>query len=433
MTAGIFVALYIVETVTYYLAYYLFFGKAPQRYYVPVLVAIVFVVFWLLWGRSDLDFVRMAVHFFPIAVAFTVPKVKLRTRITGTIILFFIVNCVSELLMTLADGMLHFTAMDVTKYMKQLIVYSTQLLIFAIIAILKKRLSPKSQSKIKLLAQRNIIYAVIFMAIAMLLAISGLNWAGKRIENPEFQSLSLVICILANIGVCILGLFSIYVDKTNKKMEELMDNEKRLMDMQVRYYDTLLEREEDTRKYRHDMGNHLICMERLVKQQDLHAVENYLSQMQLRMEEIQKRCFSTGNDILDILTNHYVNALGEETEVKVKGRIQTTMDQMQLCTIYANLLQNAVEELERCEGSSLLEVVFTQGKEYFQIAIKNTLSEASKKGNNDKAFATVKKDKRNHGLGLSNVKKTVEDVGGILEIQKGEEFFCAQVSLKVNK
>ena len=432
MTAVILLTLYAVEMVTYYYAHSLFYGKILRRYYIPFLTGIGYAVFLLIWGQKDLYFAQMVAHLLPLFVTFLLQNVNMRVRITNTITVFFIITCVSELLLMLADGVMYFTAINIALDVKQLLVYSIQLLIFLLLVSVKNRLDRNSQKRIKFLTHKNIIFAVIFMSISMLFATSGLNWARKRIDNPEFQSLSLVICVLANMGVCLLGLFSIYVDKTNKKIQELADNEKRIMDMQVRYYDTLLEREEDTRKYRHDMSNHLICLEQLVKQQDMPAVENYLSRMQQKMEEIKKRCFSTGNDILDILTNHYVSILNYDTEVRVSGRIHTTMDQMQLCTIYANLLQNAVEELKRCEGATLLEVVFTQGKEYFQIAIRNTLSEVGKRRQKAKVYITAKADKRNHGFGLSNVKKTVEEIGGILEINEEAEYFNVLVSMKVN-
>ncbi|MBQ7925820.1 MAG: ATP-binding protein [Lachnospiraceae bacterium] len=432
MTVSILLVIYLVETITYYMVYYLFYGKVLRRYHVPLIGMVAFIIFWLVYGCDNLSFARVVNHCMSVAVIYIVPKEKIGARITGTMILFFVVNCLAELLLALADGVLHFTKMTMNNDIKQLIVYTVQLFLFGIIVLLKKQLSAKSQNDIKSWFQRNVVNVVIFMAIAILFAIAGLKWVGKHVDNELLQGLTLAVCILANLGVSALGLFSVYVDRTNKKIKELYDNEKHIKDMQVRYYNTLLEREEDTRKYRHDMGNHLICLERLVEQKDLQAVEAYLYQMQQRMEEIQKRCYSTGNDILDILTNHYVNALGADVEVKVTGRIQTTMDQMQLCTIYANLLQNAVEELNRCQGPSLLEVTFTQGREYFQIVIKNTLSEVSK-GLADNTFDTIKEDKRNHGLGLRNVRKTVEDEGGILEIEKNEEFFCAMVTLKVNK
>ena len=125
-----------------------------------------------------------------------------------------------------------------------------------------------------------------------------------------------------------------------------MEKQIHMKDMQKKYYDTLLERENDTRKFRHDMSNHLICLENLAREDNLEALRKYLGQMREQMQEIQKKSYSVGNDILNILTNHYVSLLDDNTRVTVSGFIHTGTDEMKLCTIYANLLQNAVEELE---------------------------------------------------------------------------------------
>ena len=49
----------------------------------------------------------------------------------------------------------------------------------------------------------------------------------------------------------------------NEKMKETVDIEKRLRNSQKNYYEMLLQKEEETRKYRHDITNHLMCLKAL--------------------------------------------------------------------------------------------------------------------------------------------------------------------------
>ncbi|MGN1145878.1 MAG: GHKL domain-containing protein, partial [Acetatifactor sp.] len=133
----------------------------------------------------------------------------------------------------------------------------------------------------------------------------------------------------------------------------------------------------------------------------------------------------------DILTNYYISLLPETVSVKVSGRATIVIDEMRLCTIYSNLLQNAVEELLRIQGdkASLLEISFQKGEKFFRIVIKNSLSEQQ----TDVAeLETKKTDKRNHGIGLQNVRRAVETIGGRLEIKKKNDYFEAVVDLRVD-
>lgn len=433
MTAAYLLLQYYIEILIFFLAYRFFYGELRQRIWIPLSGGIVFIAFWLMTGHSNIALSRVVVHGLVLLSMFFWPKVEFRVRVSSTIILVFVVNCVTELLQTIAEAIMNFTSWldGIDDSIIRLSVYILQLLMFTGIAVLKTKLKKQTQKKAGARARFSIIYGVIFMALSMLFAISGLEWARGQIENPKFHVLSIVISICAYIGVALLGVFSMYMENTNKKLEQMMENEKQIMNMQVRYYDTLLERETDTRKYRHDMRNHLICLEQLAKNKDIEAVEHYLDQMQVRMEEIQKRCISTGNEILDILTNHYVNTLDNNTQVQVSGTIQTQTDPMKLCTIYANLLQNAVEELNRCEGDSSLQIVFKQGKEYFQISIRNSLSEAGLEKTDEELLKTSKKDAKNHGIGIGNVRKTVDELGGRIKLYREGNMFCADTYLRI--
>ena len=223
-------------------------------------------------------------------------------------------------------------------------------------------------------------------------------------------------------------------------MEHMIDNEKALGRMQKSYYDALLEKEADTRKYRHDMINHMICLDEMVKNEKYDEVRTYIRDMCDGLNNIRNKTYSVGNDIIDILTNHYVNLVDEETKVSVTGLMTCDIDSMKLCTIYSNLLQNAVEELAKCEGERLLDISFTQGEKYIKISISNSLSEENDEELHTsilstsvlrmKSFKSTKKDKGNHGLGLKNVKKTIEDMNGRFEVSKDNGLFRVNVYLK---
>lgn len=139
----------------------------------------------------------------------------------------------------------------------------------------------------------------------------------------------------------------------------------------------------------------------------------------------------TGNQVLDAITNHYLAQVDEFTKVKVTGRVSEELpcDRFSLCTIYANLLKNAIEELERMERTNKkLEIEFSQGEIFFQIELCNSIADKSK--GKKQLFLTEKEDKRNHGLGIKNVKKVVKECGGEVFFEKRDEVFCVKVLLK---
>lgn len=423
MTKGILLLLYAIEVTKYYLAYDVFFSERVRRYWIPIAGGVGYWMVLLLAGSRDDTLMRIIMYVFSISALFLAQLEKGKSRISRIIILVFILNCLGEIFLILQSVIAMKSKLAIPENLRHLIANIVVLCSISIAVFIKSRLTEEQTDKLKKLAKKNMLTLVILMAMEMLLTIAGLNWAGTFVDNDRFQISVIILCGLSYIGVGMLAFFSIYLERTNKKIESLVENEMRLKDMQKRYYDTLLEREEDTRRYRHDMENHLICVDRLAQEGDIASLQRYVGQMRQQMEEIQRRRYVTGNDILDILTSHYIALLGEKVSVSVSGQVQTSIDEMKLCTIYANLLQNAVEELHRCEGLAFLEIRFQQGVEFSQILIRNSLS---KRGEQKRD----KVDSKNHGLGLYNVKRTVEAVGGSLELTKEEDFFQAVVTFK---
>ncbi len=318
---------------------------------------------------------------------------------------------------------------------EDLILMIFSLLLFISLAYAKSRLQEGYIDRIKAFLKRNILVAVLIMSMGMFFTVAGLNYAKKYVDNPKFHMLAVGVCGVSYISICLLGVCAIYLKRTNEKIEQMIQNEALLNDMQKRYYGALLEREEDTRKYRHDMVNHLMFLKHLADDKEWSELKRYLCKLQGEMDCISKKCYATGNKVLDVMTNYYTSLLPTAVAVNVSGKVEISVDEMKLCTIYANLLQNAVEELLRIqEGkSAFLEISFKRGKKFSQITIRNSVVEGQVVTNRDKTaiFETKKNDKRNHGIGLQNVKKAVEDIGGNLEIKTEQEYFEVIVTLNV--
>lgn len=97
------------------------------------------------------------------------------------------------------------------------------------------------------------------------------------------------------------------------------------------------------------------------------------------------------------------------------------IDSVKLCTIYSNLLNNAVEEIERYPDTCgrYIAVEIWSDEDWLKLEIRNSLFENAKD-----LRKTSKKDTQNHGFGIRNVKEKVEEMEGmILFSQKAGEFW----------
>ncbi|MBU3840181.1 MAG: GHKL domain-containing protein [Candidatus Ruminococcus intestinipullorum] len=277
--------------------------------------------------------------------------------------------------------------------------------------------------------KEKIIIIVMAMIFILLFVIAGLGYADEYTLKENLRFIVDFICLLALIGMIILMIFIIYIKKVNEDMYNLVKTERSLKDMQECYYKELLNREEETRRYRHDMQNHLLCLSQYMKNESYSEAMEYIVKLQESLTTIQKRCYITGNDLLDIFLNNYFLPL-EEVKVDIWGACSNDflIDDVDFCIIFSNLIQNAAEAvLRQQDGEKYIRVIFKQKAEYGEITIENSIGSDVEEV---KIGSTIKSDDSSHGIGLKNVADTIQKNKGHFEFKTKEGEFCAKVLLK---
>lgn len=296
--------------------------------------------------------------------------------------------------------------------------------------IRKKRLLEKSKIFQGLL--KAMLYICIgIMMIALPLTVSGLAYFGERINDPSLDRKLQILTMVFLFSMIALAVFIIYVNNTNKKMKKYLEMEKLLKDTQKNYYEAMLAKEEDTRRFRHDVLNHLIALGELTKQGEMEPVADYVEEIQGNLVNIQQKCYSVGNTIIDAFLNYYVQMLEKDVEVSVTGCLtqEIAISDVELCTIFSNLIKNSVEELKRPgERKKYLKIKVSSGQQAFQMEISNSISK-EKEEIQESLPKTTKKDKKNHGIGMRNVKETVEKNQGMFEWKIENACFRTVVTL----
>lgn len=231
----------------------------------------------------------------------------------------------------------------------------------------------------------------------------------------------------------IFGIFVVYVKNANVNYKELLESEERLRISQQYYYEMLLEREEETREFRHNISNHLICLKEILEGGNLTVAQEYLTDMNFSISQINKKYFSIGNDVMDAIVNYYVQQLDKDVILSVKGVCLHSLEisDMELCSIISNLMQNAVDAFRvQQTGEKHLHIKLSSTQDAFKLKMCNSMEEEpilDARG----IPITSKRDTRNHGIGLKYVKKVVEQVKGLFHINICNKEFQIIVILPV--
>ena len=235
------------------------------------------------------------------------------------------------------------------------------------------------------------------------------------------------IWMLVLISLCMM--VSVYfVEKILIQMRESRAENVELLARQLKYYKDMELMDTEIRKFRHDITNHFICMEAMLKLEKTEELERYFRELQEEFS-VQKKMYFSGNDIVDAILNHDLSHhCKEEVAVTISGKLPEikTVSAIDLCTIFSNLLSNALKEANKCtDGKDAgVTIQFAGGTTFFSIKISNSISEE------DEGKRYLRRD-RNHGYGNDKIKGVLEKYAGRFEMDKKEHMMLITIYLPI--
>ena len=241
-----------------------------------------------------------------------------------------------------------------------------------------------------------------------------------------------VVFIFIVLGVFLeLALLLILAATREVYKERDLLNQKYLQ-LQESHYKYLEQRETATKKFRHDMRNHLYILQHLLEQGKQEEAKQYADEMEQHFNAMGNP-ISVNHGIVDAILNKYAAECEEKNiDLSVKGYMpqECAISSFDLCVIFSNLLSNAIEATENCVKKRIrLDLRHEEG--IFMLCIKNTFD--GKLVEKNGSIQTRKQDKEMHGYGLVNVKECVERNQGHIHIQQQEEEFVVTIFLKVEE
>jgi sensor histidine kinase regulating citrate/malate metabolism len=169
----------------------------------------------------------------------------------------------------------------------------------------------------------------------------------------------------------------------------------------------------------------MTCIRRLCEQKNYDELEQYLAQMEFAIKELSPK-ISVGNHYIEMIIADLMDRYPSVT-LDWKGKVPPlSMESMDVCTLFYNLLKNA---FEAAHGVAAQEKVCSSVKiqeTNLMIIVSNAYE--SIKQDNDRNFLTTKSG-QGHGYGLKNIAKCVEKYNGSCRITAEDNIFCVEILL----
>ncbi len=272
---------------------------------------------------------------------------------------------------------------------------------FLLRELMKRRLV-REQRNLKIRGM--IIVPVFSMALLFLYLISG----DIFFVRFGYEWLLVYCGLLIAINVyCLYFWYDVAANQELKHRYRLLQQQKELIHQ---YYEDMEKNYSESRKLIHDIRNHLQVLEQANKMGESHYFED-LHQM---LDSLGMRFYSD-NRMLNIVLNDKLKKMPrEQTECSLRDVRLDFLSDMDLTTIFANLLDNAVEAGEGQPGF-WLKIRGETIQDFTVVKIWNPYTGNYRPGHSQK--------EGHEGLGLENVRQAVEKYHGEMQIEAAEQVF----------
>ena len=165
----------------------------------------------------------------------------------------------------------------------------------------------------------------------------------------------------------------------------------------------------------------------LVKKREYDKFEKYVDEINVNIDSFGNNV-TVQNGIVDAIINkYYSEAVANGIDMEVKGRFPSDckIDAYHLCTIFSNILSNALEATIEAE-KKWISVVCKYTEDNILVEVKNTFDNNNIARNGK--LRTHKKDANNHGFGLENVKESISKYDGLWGVDIQDNIYTITIS-----
>lgn len=265
----------------------------------------------------------------------------------------------------------------------------------------------------------------LFIAIVVF-AISNLSFISKDtpFSGVYSQEIANIRTLVDIAGVAILYAHFVLCCENKTRMElEAVQN---VLENQYLQYKQSRESIELINYKYHDLKHQI---EVLRKEQDPEKRNDFLNQMEdeIKQYELQNK---TGNRVLDtVLTGKsmYCDKHGITLTSVVDGSLLDFMETMDICSIFGNALDNAIESVVTIpeKEKRLIHLTVAQQKSFILIRVENYFEGSLEYCKGE--LESTKKEKTFHGYGIKSIRYTVNKYDGAVDIDTENQWFTLNI------
>ncbi len=300
------------------------------------------------------------------------------------------------------------------------LVLAGQLLELASIPLIRKHITPHVRNILEIINLQNPIFTMFPFLSFILLAF-------YAVQRTYLLSIFIPLVLSTIIISIAYYLIAISIDRT--KRQQLLEKQ---LALQRDHYRNLSDSITAAKATRHDLRHHLVTISEFLGKKEAAAAQEYLNKLCNNYDDshIPTVC---RNQSADALICHYLKLAKQQAiDVNVNLNIPDNLgiDDLDLCVIIGNCLENAIEACDKMTGSEarFIDIKAILAKGYLVIKTANSFNGHLQY--QPGGFISSKRS-TGDGIGLASVKTLAAKYQGQCLISFDQRTFSVSVSLKL--
>lgn len=347
-----------------------------------------------------------------------------RKNILLALYIFFLIDFMSSFIYS-SFSVLLFNADEFKNKTADNILFLSVQILFLILTVLLRYKTDNSKIRSTVLIIPKHIFLLIILTVACFGGIST-SMITDFAYDAEARNFANILTVILSILVASIIISLIFNVISKQRFSNISSVFEKQVGIQLRHYEKLEEMDREMRRFRHDYQNHMQSVLSLIKMGEYREAEDYILNLQSAKQKTEP-LFTTGNRLADAILTDKSEMLGENITIDYQGVIPASINNMDLCVVLSNSLDNAIEACRECGFPCVISVSASTMHGYFVITVKNPTV-------NKNTFydipLTTKEDKNSHGIGLLNIKDTAERNEGKLSVKCENQIFEMSVTFK---
>ena len=233
-----------------------------------------------------------------------------------------------------------------------------------------------------------------------------------------------------NIVISLISIF-MFIRNRNEKNQYYLDSimKDKTLKLQEDYYKKIIDNYSNIRKFKHDIKGHLAVVNELINSKNYDEANVYIGNMSEAITG--KDIYNTNNIYISSILNSFDQSfIDNKIEFDLSYYIisDLKMNSMDICSLFYNLILNAVEANLKIEDKRFIKLYIANIKNNVLIKIVNPVDENF---NLDiiKENKTTKEDKENHGFGLITINNIISKYNGNIDYSIHDQYLIADTTI----